>query len=302
MKKSEYERFIKDVCKISPGRVMQDVSMSRHTTIAVGGPAKIFVEPQSVGAVLDLVKLARRRKLDYMVIGKGSNLLVRDGGYHGMVIKIASNLSKIRINKRTALAESGASFSLLAKKVTQLGRPGLEFALGIPGTVGGAVRMNAGAFGWDVSGVLQRVKLVDEKGRVSVFKSGDLDFSYRRSHFPRNAIVLSATFRCPPGALNRETLKKSRGRHKTQPLDCKSFGSTFVNPPGGFAGRLIEACGLKGVREGGAMVSRKHANFILNVGKDTKASDVEALIRLIRREVKKKFGIALKPEVVIVGN
>ncbi len=302
MKKEEIELFVRDAVKIIPSGIETGVPLSLHTTIAVGGPAAIFASPGTVGQVVALAGLARKRGIDFLVIGKGSNLLVRDGGYDGLVIKLAKNLSRIHINKHTVRAEAGVSFSLLGRRMTRLQRTGLEFAIGIPGSVGGAVRMNAGSWGRDVSGVLRRVKLLDEEGRVAKLKREDIDFGYRKSGLHRRAIVLSATFFCPPGEVDDEIVRKTSGKKDTQPLSERSFGSTFVNPPGDYAGRLIEQCGLKGTRRGGAMISDKHANFIVNIGDKTRASDIEALIELAKQEVEKRFGISLEPEVDIVGH
>lgn len=302
MKKEVVELFVRDAVKITPSAVETGVPLSLHTTIAVGGPAAIFASPGTIGEVVALAELARKRGIDFLVIGKGSNLLVRDGGYDGLVIKLAKNLSRIHINKQTVRAEAGVSFSLLGRKMTRLQRTGLEFAIGIPGSVGGAVRMNAGSWGRDVSGVLRRVKLLDEEGKIAALRREDIEFGYRKSSLHRRAIVLSATFFCPQGEVDDEILRKTTGKKDTQPLSQKSFGSTFVNPPGDYAGRLIEQCGLKGTRRGGAMISDKHANFIVNIGENTRASDIEALIELAKQEVEKKFGISLEPEVDIVGH
>lgn len=298
----KYSRVLKDIRALSPGRVREHEPMSRHTTIGVGGAARIFIEPASSGEVIELIRLITRRKLNYLVVGRGSNLLVRDGGYRGIVIKIAGNLARIRVNKQTVYAEAGASFSMMAKKVTRMKRTGLEFATGIPGSVGGAVKMNAGAYGWDVFGALRRIRLIGADGLAKVLKPRDLDSGYRRGGLPGAAMVLSATFSCPPGQPDREILKKTSRRKDTQPLEHRSFGCAFMNPPGGHAGRLIDQCGLKGTRQGGAIVSEKHANFILNIGEETTAGDIEKLIRLVKREVKKQLGVTLKPEVVIVGD
>ncbi|MFH1755795.1 MAG: UDP-N-acetylmuramate dehydrogenase [Candidatus Latescibacterota bacterium] len=302
MKTEQIEEFMKEAVRIIPEGVVTGELLSRHTTIAVGGPAGIFASPASIAQVTALINLAGRTRIEYMVIGKGSNLLVRDGGYDGLVIKFANNLSKIKINKFTVRAEAGVSFSLLGRRMTRLHRTGLEFAMGIPGSVGGAVRMNAGSWGHDVSRILRSVKLMDEHGNVTVMKGTDIKFAYRKSGLHKKAIVLAATFNCPPGEVDQEIIKKSSDKKLTQPLSQKSFGSTFVNPPGDYAGRLLEACGLKGTRRGGAMISDKHANFIVNVGPDTTAGDVEALIEFAKQEVKKKFGISLEPEVDIVGH
>jgi UDP-N-acetylmuramate dehydrogenase len=302
MEKGEVDLFVRDALKVAPSGVERDVPLSRHTTIGVGGPAALFASPASFEEVAALADLARKRGIEYLVIGKGSNLLVRDGGYDGLVIKLAKNLSGIHLNKQTVRAEAGVMFSFLGRKMTRMKRTGLEFAVGIPGSVGGAVRMNAGSWGKDVSSVLQQVTLMDEKGNISMLKRGDIEFGYRSSSLHKKAIVLSATFHCPPGEVDEEIVRKTAGKKETQPLSQKSFGSTFVNPPGDYAGRLIEQCGLKGIRRGGAMISDKHANFIVNIGENTRAEDIEALIEFARSEVEKQFGISLETEVDIVGH
>jgi UDP-N-acetylmuramate dehydrogenase len=279
-----------------------DEPMSRHTTIGVGGRARFMAVPRNMGHVVKVVRCARAAKIDYVAVGKGSNLIVRDGGYNGVIIKMGSNLSKIRINRKTVFAEGGASFARLSRNITREGRTGMEFGIGIPGTVGGAVVMNAGAFGGDVAGVLDRVKLVDSNGRERVFRAGDIEFGYRRTSIPKGSIVLSATFRCPPGKIDDKTYRRSLARKESQPISERTFGSTFVNPPGDFAARMIDACGLKGAKRGGAMISDKHANFIINVDGEATARDVEGLIRLMRREVRDKFGVTLKTEVIVIGN
>jgi UDP-N-acetylmuramate dehydrogenase len=279
-----------------------DEPMSRHTTIGVGGAARFLVVPRNMDQITKLVRFARSSKIDYVVLGKGSNLIVRDGGYDGMVVKLGAYMSKTRINQMTVLAEGGVSFSRLARNVTRRGRTGLEFAVGIPGTVGGAVVMNAGAFGGEVADVVRRVKLVDPQGQQRVLQAKDIRFRYRGSSIPRDSVVLSATFNCPPGEIDRKTYERSLGRKETQPISERTFGSTFVNPPGDFAARMIESCGLKGVGRGGAKISEKHANFIVNSGGEATSRDVEYLIRLMRREVKKKFGVTLKTEVIVIGN
>jgi UDP-N-acetylmuramate dehydrogenase len=279
-----------------------DEAMSRHTTIGVGGRARFMAVPRNMRQVAKVVRCALVAGIDYVVVGKGSNLIVRDGGYDGVVIKMGTHLSKIRINRQTVLAEGGASFARLSRNMTRKGRTGMEFGIGIPGTVGGAVVMNAGAFGGDVSGILVRVRLVDRDGTERVLKTGDIEFGYRKTSIPKGSIVLSATFKCAPGEIDKDTYNRSLGRKETQPISERTFGSTFVNPPDDFAARMIEACGLKGARRGGAMVSDKHANFIVNMDGKATARDVEGLIRLMRREVKNKFGVTLKTEVIVIGN
>jgi UDP-N-acetylmuramate dehydrogenase len=276
--------------------------MSRHTTIGVGGCARVLATPATTAQVAKLVRFAGRHGIDYVVVGKGSNLIVRDGGYEGIVIKMSTHLGKVTVNQRSVRAEGGASFAALSRKITKMGRTGMEFGIGIPGTVGGAVRMNAGAFGGEVSRILRRARIVDANGETRVLTPDDLDFGYRRSGLPEGAIVLSATFHCPPGRVDEDTWARAVGRKQTQPIDERTFGSTFVNPPGDYAARMIEACGLKGHRIGGAMVSDKHANFIINIEGEAKADDVESLIRLMRTRVRDQFGVTLRTEVIVIGN
>lgn len=277
-------------------------SMAEHTTIGAGGPARYFALPRSSKEIAALIRFAVARNVPYLIIGRGSNLIVRDGGYDGLIIKLGSNFSKIRVNAGSVSAEAGASLAGLARKMVQLGRPGLEFAVGIPGSVGGAVWMNAGAYGGEIAQVLYRVSCVDAAGAIFCIRAETERFEYRQSKLPPGAIVLTASFRSAAGPINRKILTLSKQRKVTQPLEYRSFGCAFINPPGNHAGRLIEQCGLKGTRIGGAVISEKHANFILNIGPDTRTRDIESLIALARREVKNKYGITLKPEVVIVGN
>ncbi len=279
-----------------------DEPMSRHTTISVGGPARFMAVPRTAGQVAALVRYAQAEGLDYFVLGKGSNLIVRDGGYGGLVIKMNTHLTRVRYNRRTVYAEAGASWARLARAVTKLGRTGMEFGIGIPGTVGGAVAMNAGAYGGQVADILLRVKLIDGAGIERVLDAGAVQFDYRHTRLPERAVILSATFDCPQGKIDKETYQRALNRKNTQPIAARTFGSTFRNPKGGYAARMIEACGLKGTRLGGAVVSEKHANFIVNETNEASAADVEGLIKLMRREVKKNFGVTLKTEVIIIGN
>jgi UDP-N-acetylmuramate dehydrogenase len=288
--------------KLLGRRLRADEPMARHTTIGVGGPARWMALPATSAEVASVVRCARRYDVPYVSVGKGSNLIVRDGGYEGVVIKLAEHLTRVRVNARTVFAEGGASFAALARRMTRAGRTGLEFGIGIPGSVGGAVRMNAGAFGGEVKDVLVSVRLVDADAKVRAVRAHEISFSYRRTSIDPRAIVVGATFRCPPGEVRRDVYERSIARKNTQPIWERSFGSTFVNPPGRYAAELIEGCGLKGTRRGGAMISDVHANFIINVEGRATAADVEALIELARREVHGKYGVELKTEVIVIGN
>jgi UDP-N-acetylmuramate dehydrogenase len=285
-----------------PGGVRANEPMARHTTIGVGGAARFFATPRTVREVAALVRAASDLGIAYIPIGNGSNLLVRDGGYDGLVIHIGRELSKLVLRVRTAQAEAGLSFTRLGKVLTREGRPGFEFAVGIPGSVGGAVRMNAGAWGHSLAGVLTSIRIVDETGKIVALAVDRLGLAYRRSALPGGAVVVSALFKAPPGKVDQALLERSMTRGATQPLSRRSFGSAFKNPPGDFAGRLIEECGLKGARRGGVEVSRKHANFLVNLGEDTRAADVEDLMDQIAEKVESRFKVRLIPEVIVIGN
>lgn len=280
----------------------RDEPMARHTSIGAGGNARYFAIPGSAREVVGLVRTAIEHGVEYMGVGRGSNLLVRDGGYDGLIIKVTGSMGRVRLYKRSVFAEAGASFTRVGRIATRNGRPGFEFAIGIPGSVGGAVRMNAGAFGSELASVVKSVKVIDGQGRIVLLAPGDLAFRYRESALPPRAIVLSATFHCPPGKMDGTQLERTLSRKQNQPLSERSFGSTFKNPPGGFAAKLIEQCGLKGERRGGAMISEKHANFMINVGEDTHANDFEDLIEVVIERVDAHFGVRLRPEVVVIGN
>jgi UDP-N-acetylmuramate dehydrogenase len=268
----------------------------------VGGAARLMALPNSPGELARVVRYAIAKRLPYVSVGKGSNLIVRDSGYDGIVLQLAAHMTKTRVNRRSVFALGGASMAALARRMTKLGRAGLEVAIGIPGSVGGAVHMTAGAFGGEIKDVLERVRIVDGAGTFRAIAASDLTFSYRHTSLPPRAIVVDATLSCPPGAIRKDVYDRSVGRKQTQPIWERSFGSTFVNPPGRFAAEMIEGCGLKGMRRGGAMFSALHANFIVNVEGAATAADVEGLIELARGEVRKKYGVELKTEVIVIGN
>ena len=298
----DWAAVAKDLAAFLGARVRAAEPMAKHTTIGVGGPARVMAMPATSAEVARVVRYALKHRLPYVSVGKGSNLIVRDAGYDGIVIQLAEHFTKVHVNRSSVCAQAGASFAALARRMTKAGRTGLEFAIGIPGSVGGAVRMNAGAFGGEVKDVLERVRMVDESGKFRSLRAEELEFSYRHTKLPARAIVVDATFSCRPGAIRTDVYERSVGRKKTQPIWERSFGSTFVNPPGRFAAEMIEACGLKGKRQGGAMFSDLHANFIINVDGSATAADVEALIEIARSAVRNKYGVELKTEVIVLGN
>jgi UDP-N-acetylmuramate dehydrogenase len=299
---ADRERVGAALRRIFRERLRENEPMSKHTTVGVGGPVRWMVLPRTVSEVQRTVRVANQHGMAYVAVGKGSNLIVRDKGFDGIVIKLAEHMTDVRLTQRTVVAAGGASLAALARKMTKAGRTGLEFGIGIPGSVGGAVHMNAGAFGGEVKDVLVSARIVNAEGAVSTVRASDITFTYRHTTLDPRAIVVAATFKCAPGAVRKDVYERSIGRKETQPIWERSFGSTFVNPPGKFAAELIQGCGLKGRKEGGAMFSDMHANFIINIDGRATAADVEALIDLARTEVKKRYGVELKTEVIVIGD
>lgn len=286
------------------GIVTVNESMQKHTSWRIGGPADIMVLPTGTDDIRKCLDYARGRGIPLTVIGNGSNLLVRDKGIRGIVLKMSKGFNRILVEGNTIRAEAGAIIPLVAKKAAEAGLSGLEFAAGIPASVGGAVRMNAGAHGRCMSEVVQKVTVLTPDGGIATLTNGDIGFQYRRSNImERGLIVVEAVFTLIPGnnsdimAKNEENLAK---RRRSQPLEYPNAGSVFANPPGQWAGWLIEQVGGKGMRVGNAMVSEKHANFIVNLGNAT-AKDVLELIAKIKQLVFKQFNIELKLEVQVVG-
>lgn len=277
--------------------------MSRHTTFRVGGPADYFVEVESVSQLSSVIRYAISRNLPCMTLGSGSNLLVRDGGLRGIVLSLAGEFKNIQLTRLGARAGSGARLSLLVKKCAEAGLSGMEILAGIPGTVGGALIMNAGTRLGEIKDILENVSFVLSDGRPKTLNRKDISFDYRKSLFPEGSILVEAAFGLKPQApsviMNRIRQALQR-REKTQPVSERNPGCIFKNPPGDSAGRLIEQAGLKGRRVGAAEISRVHANFINNLGR-ARARDVLSLIEEIRREILQRFGVRLEMEVKVIG-
>lgn len=279
--------------------------LSQHTTWKVGGPADLFIYPRSKVELERAMKIVGKHGYPWRVIGRGSNLLVRDGGIRGVVFKIGEGLDALTIDGTRVVAGGGCSLVRLSRQTAKQGLTGMEFAEGIPGTVGGAVCMNAGAHGSEMSRVLTSAEVLLDSGERVVFSNEELGFRYRTSVLQENVkgIVTEASFQLAFGDPQQiaSEIARYRGRRKqTQPLQYPCAGSVFRNPPGDHAGRLIEASGLKGYRVGDAEVSTQHANFIINRGRAT-AADVLALIDHIVQTVQERFGVRLKTEVQVVG-
>jgi len=285
------------------GEILYDEPMSRHTSYKIGGPADVMVCPRSVGGIQAALRVAREHRVPVFILGGGSNLLVRDGGLRGLVLNLYGTLKELRAQGEEVTAGGGAKVTALVNFCARRGLAGLEPMAGVPGSVGGAVKGNAGAFGATISDHLAAVRLLEVAGEERVLSRETLHFAYRQSSLTEGEVVLSATFglrRADPTALQEKVARILEERKAKQPVEWRSAGSVFKNPPGDFAGRLIEACGLKGTREGGAAISERHANVIVNSG-NARAEDVLALMRRMREAVREKFGITLSPEVELLG-
>jgi UDP-N-acetylmuramate dehydrogenase len=278
--------------------------MSAHTTFRVGGPADLYAEPESLDDLQELIAVSRGEGKAYTVIGNGSNLLVGDKGYRGIVIALGKKVAGIRVNGTRLTAEAGALLSVAAGIAQKEGLSGMECLSGIPGSVGGALVMNAGAYGGEIRDILVSANVLEADGTVSEVPAAELELGYRSSNIPSlGRTVLSAEFSLTAG--NPEEIaakmKELNGRRKEkQPLEYPSAGSTFKRPEGYFAGKLIEDAGLRGFTVGGAMVSEKHCGFVINRGNAT-AGDILALIREVRRRVLENSGVLLEPEVKMMG-
>ena len=279
--------------------------MKNHTTFRIGGLADALALPKTPEEVAEVVRFCHEHAQPYYVLGNGSNLLVSDEGYRGLVLQLYRNFNDIQVNGETITVQSGAMLAAVARTAYQTGLTGLEFASGIPGTIGVAVVMNAGAYGGEMKNVLKEVTVLTKEGEVLVIPAKALELGYRTSVIPKNGwIVLGAVLQLKKGDQEQilarmEELKEQR--ITKQPLDLPSAGSTFKRPEGYFAGKLIMDAGLRGFTVGGAQVSEKHCGFVVNRGNAT-AADVWELICEVKRRVKEMTGVELEPEVKLLGD
>ncbi len=286
-----------------PG-VREHEPLSPHSWYGIGGTARYFIELTDDAALPELVERLNRDQVTYLVIGAATNTLFASDELPGLTIKLST--ARISIDRDAVFVSAGTLMPKLAADMARAGRAGLEFAAGVPGTVGGSVFGNAGAFGGEVRDRLLRAEVVDPQGRRQVMTAADCAFAYRDSVFKQSRdrwVITSATFATtsePAATVRARLLEVQKHRRATQPIEQRSLGSTFKNPPGDSAGRLIDACGLKGLRIGGAQVSPKHANFIVNLG-GASADDVLALMAEMRDRVQERFGIELEPEIRVIG-
>lgn len=278
--------------------------MTKHTSFHIGGPAELMAQPQSEAELQSLLLKAAEAAVPVTLVGNGSNLLVRDKGIRGLVIKLGSMLRDIKVSGNVLTFGSGVSLAQASKKAAELGLSGMEFAVGIPGSIGGAVYMNAGAYDGEMSKVVKSVRVMDAAGEVSELSAGELDFGYRHSALQGSSkIVTSVTVELAAGdkqAIAEKMADFSNRRITKQPLELPSAGSMFKRPPGYFAGTLIDQTGLKGYTVGGAQVSTKHAGFVVNIGGAT-AADVLQLISDVQSKVFAAHGVHLEPEVLVLG-
>lgn len=279
--------------------------MSRHTTFRVGGPAECFITVDTKEQLAKVFSYLQRAGWDFFILGNGSNLLVSDKGYHGVIIRLGEEFKKLSIVGDRMTAGAGVMLAQAAQEAMQAGLTGFEFAAGIPGTFGGAVRMNAGAYGGEMAQVVQSVEIMALDGEILVLDNDTMEFGYRTSAIKnRPYVVLSVEMRFTPGekeAVAARMQELAKLRREKQPLEFPSAGSTFKRPEGLFAGKLIMDAGLRGKSCGGAQISEKHCGFIVNKGNAT-AADIMQLIRETTETVQDKFGVTLEPEVIFLGD
>lgn len=302
MNKNKVAEIFKE--RFSKSEILIDEPMKNHTSFKIGGPADILLIPKEIEQISQAVTLCKELDVDYFIMGNGSNLLVSDKGIRGVVIKISENLNDVKVEGNKIIAQSGILLSKLSKVALKHSLTGLEFASGIPGSLGGAITMNAGAYGGEMKDVVTLVRCIDENGEIIEFTNEQMKFGYRSSIIDeRELIVIEVEMELKKG--NYEDIKNymdelTQKRTSKQPLNLPSAGSTFKRPEGYYAGKLIEDAGLRGLRFGDAQVSEKHCGFVVNLGNAT-CNDVLNLIKVIQKTVRDKFGVELKTEVKIIG-
>ena len=299
------DRISRRFCEIvGENKVLEQEPMARHTTFRIGGPADYFVELGSIEQIRAAIQVCREENLPWFVLGRGSNLLVSDKGYRGVILSIYKDFQKTEIQGETVTVQAGVLLTALSGKVLDASLTGLEFASGIPGTIGGAVVMNAGAYGGEMKDIVRKVTVLDQDGEVRTLTSGEMQFGYRTSLAKKNGyIVLGAELTLKQGEKEkiREEMQALKAKRiEKQPLEFPSAGSTFKRPEGYFAGKLIMDAGLRGAAVGGAQVSEKHCGFVVNTGNAT-AADVRELMRRVQEKVEEQFGVHLEPEVRFLG-
>ena len=291
--------LVKNIKKLGIGRVISDAKMKDYTTYKVGGPVKCVVYPNDEVSLITLIKYLDSSNIKYKILGNGSNVIFNDTGYDGVIIKL-DNFNSLKIIGTRVIVGAGYLLNKLALRVSRLGLTGMEFAAGIPGTIGGAVYMNAGAYKSDMGYIITSIKVITPDYKIETLYNKDLEFHYRSSFLQKNKgyICIEASISLVKGnslEIMEIIEERKKRRVETQPLEYPSAGSVFRNPEGNYAGKLIEDIGLKGYSIGGAKVSDKHANFIINTG-TAKGEEIKELINKIKNDVKDKYNIELKIE------
>ncbi|MGO1468876.1 MAG: UDP-N-acetylmuramate dehydrogenase [Tissierella sp.] len=286
------------------GSVLIDEPMKNHTSFKIGGPVDIMILPRTEDEVKLAMKLCKENKLQFMIMGNGSNLLIKDGGIRGVIIKLNENFNKVEVKDDRIYAQSGALLNAISRIALENSLSGFEFATGIPGALGGAMTMNAGAYGGEMKDVVESVRVLDENGDIKEYSNEEMNFRYRGSRVSDEGLtVLTIVFKLKHG--KHEDIKAiiddlTHKRTSKQPLEYPSGGSTFKRPVGYYAGKLIDDSGLRGLRYGGAEVSKKHCGFVINIEEAT-CKDVLTLIDIVKKTVKDNFGVELEREIKLLG-
>lgn len=286
------------------GKALYNEPMKNHTTFKIGGPADVMIIIENEEELIDAVKICRENEIEFLIMGNGSNLLIRDGGIRGVVIKINEGFNKIEVDDNTIYCASGALLSAVSKQALKHSLKGFEFASGIPGTIGGAITMNAGAYGGEMKDVVSKVRVLDKNNKIIEYTNKEMNFRYRNSRvWDEGLIVLGVELSLETGdyATIEEIMKDlTYKRTSKQPLELPSGGSTFKRPEGYFAGKLIDDAGLRGLRHGGAQISEKHCGFVVNVD-NAKCKDVLELISVVQKVIRDKFNVELETEIKLLG-
>ena len=301
----KFSQVKEDLEKLDVGEMIEDEPMYKHTTYKVGGPARIYLKVKDVDSLIKTIKYCGKHRVKYLVIGRGSNLLFSDREYEGLIISLNECFNEIKVNGSTMIAQAGVPMISLSYQAAKIGLSGFEFMGGIPGSIGGGIYMNAGAYKYDQASVVKTVTLLNEKHEVVTFNNEQMDFSYRHSicQDNRKLIVLEVTFELTaksPDEIKAVLDKRKERRMSSQPWNMPSAGSVFRNPQDKPAWQYIDECGLRGYEIGGAQVSPKHSNFIVNNGYAS-AKDIYDLIMLVQEKVNEKFGVKLRREVGLIN-
>ena len=286
------------------GEVLFNERMKNHTSFKIGGPADVIIIPKDEKGVLEAITLLRANNIDFFIMGNGTNLLVKDGGLRCVVIKINEGLNKVEIQGNKVFCQAGALLTSVSKQVARENLTGMEFANGIPGTIGGAVTMNAGAYGGEMKDIISSVRIIDKENNIKEYTNSEMNFRYRGSRVTdEDLIVLSVELELKPGdpeEIDRTMKDLTYKRTSKQPLELPSGGSTFKRPVGYFAGKLIEDSGLRGLRHGGAQISEKHCGFVVNV-ENASCKNVLELIQIVQKTVRDNYDVELETEIKLIG-